>query len=527
MQFSQDVVVQFGAQGAKRRRLRVKQDVPSLRPIPANPVAVLPSCTDLWKDVHEPKWENLEHRPKYKLVHNKFSWWFKGRPAWQSDEGSMCSKELWELAIADYGSLSRRQKNQVMRYFVECTGAPPWVLKFSVQMWPLDAADKGPKVLLRSLTALLTYQGEWGVMELDPNLPLDPTPEELSSFVERMQEAEDIWKALQDHSKGLAVKLHATHWACSLEICLKTFEEERVTRLHAHVFLKSDVQMMRCDNARVLNFLKTEPHLRETLWNKKFGKTNWAGAYYCLAPKLGSVFRDGSLQRFRDFPVDPSWVFNFIEAGKISYESARSELVQCGKGLTRRLADLDLWHASRQTMRVNEMVAAVQAASRKQLQEFPRWPIVDAWLAEVMKPLQTRKKCLVLHGPSRTGKTEFVRALFPLGAVWELNCANLRDICLNGFDCLQHRVILWDEAPASLVSSNRKVFQHPLCSIDLGHSPTGQHVKRFFLGHCCSIITTNKWHEDVMQLSDGDQEWLRMNTIVFNVEQPLWQVART
>ena len=130
---------------------------------------------------------------------------------------------------------------------------------------------------------------------------------------------------------------------------------------------------------------------------------------------------------------------------------------------------------------MNDMVSTAQAASRGQLQSFPRWPLVDAWLAEVMKPLQTRKKCLVLHGPSRTGKTEFVRPLFPLGAVWELNCANLRDICLNGFDCLQHRVILWDEAPASLASSNRKVFQHPLCAIDLGHSPTGQHVKRFSL----------------------------------------------
>ena len=89
------------------------------------------------------------------------------------------------------------------------------------------------------------------------------------------------------------------------------------------------------------------------------------------------------------------------------------------------------------------------------------------------KPLQRRKKCLVLQGPSRTGKTEFVRGLFPLGVVLQLNCANLRNICLDGFDCLRYRAILWDEASASLVSNSRKVCQHLLCTVELGRSPNG------------------------------------------------------
>ena len=169
------------------------------------------------------------------------------------------------------------------------------------------------------------------------------------------------------------------------------------------------------------------------------------------------------------------------------------------------------------------MVLAAQAASRRQLQPFPRWPVVDAWLGEVTKSFQIRKKCLVLQGPSRTGKTEFARGLFSPGAVLELNCANLKDICLDGFDCLRHRCILWDEASASLVSNNRKVFQHPQCMIDLGHSPTGQHVRSYFLGNCCSVITTNKWYEDVEKLSAGDREWLSANMVVFDVEQPLWE----
>ena len=59
--------------------------------------------------------------------------------------------------------------------------------------------------------------------------------------------------------------------------------------------------------------------------------------------------------------------------------------------------------------------------------------------------------------------------------------------------------------------------------VDLGHSPTGAHVSRFYLGNCCSIITTNKWYEDVEQLPAGDQKWLEANMVVFDVERPLWE----
>ena len=94
---------------------------------------------------------------------------------------------------------------------------------------------------------------------------------------------------------------------------------------------------------------------------------------------------------------------------------------------------------------------------------------------------------------------------------------------MDGFDCLKHEAILWDEASASLVSNNRKVFQHPLCEVDLGHSPTGAHVRRFYLGSCCSVITTNKWYEDLKKLPPGDQKWLEANMVVFDVERPLWE----
>ena len=116
-----------------------------------------------------------------------------------------------------------------------------------------------------------------------------------------------------------------------------------------------------------------------------------------------------------------------------------------------------------------------------------------------------------------------MRGLFPPGVVLELNCAGLKNICLHGFDSLKHKCLLWDEAAPKLVADNRKIFQHPACWVDLGHSPTGQHVVRVFLNDACSILTSNTWLHDVQKLPQDDQAWLRRNVVIFNVTQPLWE----
>ena len=174
-------------------------------------------------------------------------------------------------------------------------------------------------------------------------------------------------------------------------------------------------------------------------------------------------------------------------------------------------------------MALQLVVEQRQMEIRASLKPFPSWPVVDEWLAEVTRPAQSRKRVLVLQGPSRTGKTEFVRCLFPLGTVLELNCAGVEYVCLSGFDAAMHRCLLWDEAGPTLVAASRKVFQNPTCWVDLGHSPTGQHVVNVFLNNCCSSIATNSWHSEVHKLPTDDQGWLAANVVVFEVTQPLWE----
>ena len=73
-----------------------------------------------------------------------------------------------------------------------------------------------------------------------------------------------------------------------------------------------------------LRFKGSGPNFKETMWGKKVAKANWAGAYYCLVPKRGSVFRHGSIQRFLDFPVDPLLDFQHDRVGEIGLRRGQS-----------------------------------------------------------------------------------------------------------------------------------------------------------------------------------------------------------
>ena len=139
-----------------------------------------------------------------------------------------------------------------------------------------------------------------------------------------------------------------------------------------------------------------------------------------------------------------------------------------------------------------------------------------------MAPGLSRKALLVLQGPSSVGKTEYVRTLFGPGEVLEMNCAGLTTVCMSGFDRRLHRCLLWDEAGPRMIAQNRKIFQHPPCLVDIGHSPTGAFVQRLWLNDAVSVVTCNGWHEELQKLPLADQLWLRANVVVVEISRPMW-----
>ena len=148
--------------------------------------------------------------------------------------------------------------------------------------------------------------------------------------------------------------------------------------------------------------------------------------------------------------------------------------------------------------------------------------MIETWRKENTKPMMRRKKILVLAGPTGTGKTEFVKAMFGPDRVLELNAAGMLYPCLRSFDGELHLCILWDEAEAALISNNRKLFQCPACFVELGFSPGGHLTYSVMVNKAVMVVCSNRWEEQLQKLDEGDRDWIVGNSVVYHVNEPLW-----
>ena len=264
---------------SKARRLSHKQSCQALLP----PQPPLPLVSEVWKDIQEEAFEALGHRRQYWCVYNKFWYWLRGDPEVEFPEGSVCTKELWALARAHYDNLNRYQKNMVVRHFMNSTYAPQFLLPFARQQWCVSTQEKdSPSFGIDSHTALLTYQGNWGLV---PSATLDASlsDDELTKEVRKLPVVIEKCRSFGEHCQSLANKLTAASYACSVEICLSTWRKEQVLRLHGHFFAKSYVSRMRCERGPTLMFEGSIPHNTAFVMSKP--TKGWAGAYYTTAPK--------------------------------------------------------------------------------------------------------------------------------------------------------------------------------------------------------------------------------------------------
>ena len=74
--------------------------------------------------------------------------------------------------------------------------------------------------------------------------------------------------------------------------------------------------------------------------------------------------------------------------------------------------------------------------------------------------VEERYKMLVLHGPSRTGKSRFARSLFGLGRTLVVDVQHAEHPDLRGYRRHEHLAVLLDEvASPQFIVSNKKLLQ--------------------------------------------------------------------
>ena len=138
--------------------------------------------------------------------------------------------------------------------------------------------------------------------------------------------------------------------------------------------------------------------------------------------------------------------------------------------------------------------------------------------------IKARYPFLVLEGPSDTGKTSYAKNITGNPQeVLEVNCSATPEPDLREFDSTVHKAILFDEASCTMVLSQRKLFQAPACLVDLGCSTTNCHKYQVFVSGVMMIVCSNTWSTQLQRLTHaGDAAWLRHNSVLVEVHEPLF-----
>ena len=168
------------------------------------------------------------------------------------------------------------------------------------------------------------------------------------------------------------------------------------------------------------------------------------------------------------------------------------------------------------------MKMEADVALRSLQRPFRKLQIVEDWKQQY-RVHSGRYKFLVLTGPSCMGKTQFALSLSPIGASLHLNMAVAPEPDLREFKYLHHDLILFDEAGPEQVVRQRLVFQAGNSWVQLGCSPTNQASYKVWMYRKKLVVSGNDWWGRLQSLHDSDQSWLQANSVVVDVDSPLFE----
>ena len=461
----------------------------------------------------------------FRLTYNKFlsryRRWASTKSA--SLEGRALVRHRATLSLSGKSS---EAKIKLARVFWAEKPSPDAEKAEIVAYWQAQKDRQGRDAWLCSRSAFLTYNGDFGLMSSIsvPAVPEVEKNQELKLVVERCRKNDylrEAWTSFQMFWTEGASVWGWSEYALAFEICTHTLETSRVVRVHAHASIRSPVKK-KVRSPDTYAWRGSRPHLAHQL---NVGRQRASGdnqsMYYLQCPKLGSVFSSGSVEPFQSYLVSGEWVFNLVQAGKMEIECARSEIVKTAKNLPRLLGNLDKLAQELKGQRLREQIAQIEQQLELQSKPFKSIPAVDSWKAEHALP-SPRYRFLVLVGPSGVGKTQFAKSLVPKGRSLELNMAAAPEPNLKEYDHELHDLILFDECSAETVLRQKKLFQAPLSPISLGQSTTGCFAYDVWVYAKLLVVASNVWLAELQALRKADHDWLVVNSVLIDVQEPLW-----
>ena len=444
-----------------------------------------------------------------------------------------CKSTQGICTIPHYWSkVNKRDRSMVASWFLtKGSGAllPAAVSKHISQMYPPKLlgrpTDEEAMQKMRRLQGtqfMFTCQGEWGVFP--PHLvDAQSVPLALCDAVEQVRntyEGPKVWLKVRQEAIRFTTWLGVKDWSICLEICPKSLRQKREIRLHAHLAVmferKRDFKM----DARQFTFLGGGIHISEAEISLR-RKVGWGAFYYVSAPKISQLWSISTKLPFDEYPVNMQWIWNLLQASKMSAEQARNELIKGAHRLPNHLPALERLKLEVANLKVMNRIEQKEEEFAKLRKPFKSIAPVDKLIADLTVPRE-RRKFLVLEGPSRVGKTQYALSLFGQKSTLEINAADEVHPSLQAFCAEEHRCILLDEASPEMVVTNRKLFQAPNALIQLAQSKTSCHMYRVYLNDTLICICSNAWQSKVDQLPASCRDWIMANQVLIRVTRPLW-----
>ena len=476
-------------------------------------------------------WNKMDHRQQYLFVFEKTRSFYvkivhhmlmcRLQEGWQKLSGL----DRQKAGRQSWSALQQEHKEEVFHMWAGSSAAPEHVRQF-IQVL-LDPERHSPSYKMKARGALLTWQISEQVADLSQepirkDLNIDTVAEHLRS----LPPVRRLWEGLQEHGEECKRAAKAEDVAICLELCPTTWAQQGALKLHAHCFLKTSGDFLRLRDLRPCCFQGIAPHASSTIGGLTQAgnrSASWSGFFYCgSGKKIGQLWSAASRQAFSQYLVNPSWIMNMLQGKKITMTDAREQLVQC-RNASRWIRELECVEREEEKAAVVAAMAKAQELLAPCLLKFRSYKVVDEFVAQFEQAKQ-RYKFLVLAGPSRVGKTVYARSLAPIGTeCLEVNCSSGQEPDIRAYRLSRHGVILFDEVEASQVVAQRKMFQACASAVQLGCSATNCHSYTVFLWRKRLVLASNKWHTSVAELAKEDQAWVEANSMVLDVESPMWE----
>lgn len=386
------------------------------------------------------------------------------------------------------------------------------------------AAAVNNTVLAFSPTILLTWNGEWGLIDTGPlNLVVGQTclndvgrlcknhPEARSLF-------EQITSCVQEWQQTVI-----EDYVVAVELCPGSYAKG-VVRLHLHAWMKFRGRQPRGGRLVELSkFMVLGSKPVQSAWQHSRGaRSEFAGAFYLsIEHKVGQVMSRGTVRPHIDYAVSPLWVMRMRSAGQIPAAVACSQFAQ---GVFAAKMNIDNIMAAekwllKSTLETQKM--EVEKQLRANRSQFKVIPEVETWL-QSFAVLRDRYKFLVLDGESGLGKTRFVANLVHAEAFLLLDCGNAVTPDLLDHRRGDHMLVLYDEAHAEMIIRYKKVFQSGIDFAKIAGSATNNQAYTVWMHGIKQVVASNKWEEQLAELPRGDRAWIVANSVYVKVTEPLW-----